>query len=79
MVCLIISLRHCFLCLAEDEIACSMEKHNEIHQIHIFKKSMIDRAKHFVMSSFVNWLYMSCHKALGFVGLGIQELMSDTC
>lgn len=27
-----------------------------------FKKSMIDRANHFVMSSFVKWLYMSCHK-----------------
>ena len=44
-----------------------------------FKESMIDRAKHFVMSSFVKWLYMSCHKVLGFVGLGIQDLLSDTC
>ena len=44
-----------------------------------FKKSMIDRAKHFVISSFLKWLYMSCHKVLGFVGLGIQDLLSDTC
>ena len=44
-----------------------------------FKKSVIDRAKHFVISSFLKWLYMSCHKVLGFVGLGVQDLLSDTC
>ena len=60
-ICPIISLLGCFLCLAGDEIARTMEKGNQIHRIHIFQGEHDRQGEAFCHAEFciVTELYVS--------------------
>ena len=64
MVCSTISLLRCFLCLAEDEIACAIGKNNQIPQIHIFRREHDRQGEAFCHVEFckVTELYVSSHQ-----------------